>query len=343
MNKLAFTRLQTVVSIVAISLLLIGSACNQSNKPKEITPEQQGKTIAIRTNKIHVNHYNSLISVYNTFIRECDTKHFATREEAQAYLDAKIAAIEDEYNAKIDAIAAEYDAAAAKYMANDANYDKFIDSYSIALDNDDKLREYKRKCEVMSDKCEQEAQQIRPANPNAERIIEDLVGEEYWEDCSTGYFPSCFQEIAIMEDSTSTVEITDASISDYHIVYYIALTNTNFRGATFYFDFKLTYTLSSDNANWYLDTIICNKIMPKITGKYSNAADVWYQDPILAPESLVVKNKTDAPIVVGVSYTYPNGEERKSAFCLGEYASAQEQTLFFGDNPEWSVDFVELM
>lgn len=343
MNELAIQKLRTIARIAVLCLLLVGPACNQNDKPKVITPAQQGKNIAIKTNKIHVNYYNSRISLYNTFIRECNTKHFATREEAQAYIDAKIATIEEEYNAKIDAISEEYDAAVAEYMANETNYNKFIDCYSAALGGDDKLREYEYKCKSLVNECKQRAQQIRPANPNAERIIDDLVGEEYYEDCSTGYFPSCFEEIAIMEDSTSTVEITDASISDYHIVYYITLTNTNFRGATFYFDFKLTYTLSSDSADWYLNTIICNKIMPKITGKYSDAVDVWYQDPLLAPASLVAENKTDAPIVVGVSYTYPDGEVRRSAFCLEEYGSALQQSPFYGDDPEWSVDFVELM
>lgn len=343
MNELTIQKLRTIARIAVLCLLFAGVACNQNDKPKVITPAQQGKNIAIKTNKIHVNYYNSRISLYNTFIRECNTKHFATREEAQAYIDAKIATIEEEYNAKIDAINEEYDAAVAEYMANETNYNKFIDSYSVALCGDDKLREYEYKCKSLANECKQRAQQIHPANPNAERIIDDLVGEEYYEDCSTGYFPSCFEEIAIMEDSTSTVEITDASISDYHIVYYITLTNTNFRGATFYFDFKLTYTLSSDSADWYLDTIICNKIMPKITGKYSDAADVWYQDPLLAPASLVAENKTDAPIVVGVSYTYPDGEVRRGVFCLDEYGSALQQSPFYGDDPEWSVDFVELM
>ena len=224
------------------------------------------------------------------------------------------------------------------------DYNEFVESYSIAtsglnIECDAARDTY----EAYKKECVNQIKHIKPILPDENRILKDLIGQAYYEDCNTGYFSSYHSAIPIHEDSKSVVEITSSQVSDLHVVFYTTVTTRSYTGGCFIFDFKLTYSLPSNRDDWHLDTIILNNLMPEITGKHNDKVSVECVDPPLAFERIVLKNNSDYGIVVGITYTYDDGSTRKRAYRLSEYESDIDEYVCLHETPSWKIDFVELL
>lgn len=331
----------TTAAIVAVMSLCVG--CNKS-KSEPLTPEQHAHNIATNIGKITVSYYNSCATICEKFIQECMAEQFGTREEARETLEERLSQAEDAYTKKLDMANAEYDAAIDKYRSDVADYNEFIASYAtssanVEMECDAANTDY----EQVRKECIESIRRFKPTLPDEERILADLVGQAYYEDCDTGYFWDYSSAIPIYEDSKSFVNITSAQESDLHVIYYATVTTNSYSGGCFMFDFKLTYSLPSNSDDWHLDTMILNNLMPQITDNHNNKVSVECVDPPLGFKRIVLKNNSDSGIVVGITYSYNDGSTLKRAYRLSEYQTETDESVCLYNTPSWKIDFVELL
>lgn len=332
-----------MMSAAIVATMSLCTSCNES-KSEPLTPEQHAHNIATKIGKITINYYDSCTSICEKFIQECEAQQFTTRQEAREALEERLVQAEDAYAAKLDKANAEYDTAIEKYRSKVADYNEFIASYatsstSVEMECDAANVDY----EQVRKECIKSIKRIKPILPNEERILADLVGQTYYEDCDTGYFWAYSSAIPIYEDSKSIVNITNTQESDLHVIYYATVTTNSYTGGCFMFDFKLTYSLPSNSDDWHLDTMILNNLMPQITGNHNDKVSVECIDPPLGFERVILKNNSDSGIVVGITYSYSDGSTQKRAYRLSEYQTDTDESVCLYGTPSWKIDFVELL
>ena len=331
-----------IQSAVVVLCALMSISCGEKNVPQ--TPSEHAQVIAKEVGDVTKSYYNSCVAICEKFIKECNTDAFETRDEARVVLESRLTLAHESYTIKLNRTTAKYDKAKEEYRSNVVDYNEFVESYSIATSGVNIECDAARDTyEAYKKECVNQIKHIKPMLPDENRILKDLIGQAYYEDCNTGYFSSYHSAIPIHEDSKSVVEITSSQVSDLHVVFYTTVTTRSYTGGCFIFDFKLTYSLPSNRDDWHLDTIILNNLMPEITGKHNDKVSVECVDPPLAFERIVLKNNSDSGIVVGITYTYDDGSTRKRAYRLSEYESDIDEYVCLHETPSWKIDFVELL
>lgn len=336
----------TKVMIVSAAIMATMSLCVscKESKSEPLTPEQHAHNIATTIGEITVDYYDSCVTICEEFIQECETQQFVSRPEAREALEERLTQAEVAYVTKLDKVNAEYDAAIETYRGNVSDYNEFVASYATASTSVEIECDAANDCyEQVRKECVKSIKRIKPVLPNEERILADLVGQSYYEDCDTGYFWNYLSAIPIYEDSKTIVSITSTQESDLHVIYYATVTTNSYTGGCFMFDFKLTYSLPSNSDDWNLDTMILNNLMPQITGSHNDKVSVECVDPPLGFERIVLKNNSDLGIVVGITYSYSDGSTQKRAYRLSEYQRETDETVCLHGTPSWKIDFVELL
>ena len=344
MNKL-LTKVIILLSIVAIIgigfiiYLFIGNSQSGDNgqdnqQPK--TPSEVGRSIAINIVNNDMRKYEEITNTYNDFITKINNNEFDNRDIAINYLNTQLTEIENRYTSYNQEINEYYNQTINNFGNDNEKYNAFMKGYNETLK--DQSNNNDLDTSSLKAKSDTELLKLKPAAPNADKLVQDVIGKNLREDSHDGYFHST--RIEIVKDGTTTATITNSNITALHATYYATITNRRYTGGVFYFDLKLEYSYSESKDKWILDNIVCIKIMPEIKGgrigtiskSHTNLIDNYY---------LTYTNNTSDDVVVGgrLRDICRGNEWVKFAHIIPAYGSKRIDTLV----PENEIEFVELL
>lgn len=176
------------------------------------------------------------------------------------------------------------------------------------------------------------------SNPSADKVAADLIGVQYSETNSGGYFNS--HQFYFAEDENLQVVINDYHSYGNELVYDVTVQYTTPTRGSYYVYGEVTYYRSG--GQWLFDMFICRSVMPIITNRYWDcvSANLVNDSGVTA---LMLTNHSNVKLAayVVVSYGYNGENVTKTAVSIEPNSNRKVGGMFSVDVYDYRIDYIE--